>query len=46
MRLDAKDRAALRQVAVYGIGAALVCVALTGLILVLAVWVRLFLWVV
>lgn len=46
MKLDAKDRVALRQLAIYGIGACLICMALTVLIVLVALWIRLFLVVV
>lgn len=43
MRLDSHDRQALRTVGVYTVSAILACVAITGLIVVIAFWIRLFL---
>lgn len=41
--LDHKDRAALRQVGVYSVAAVLAGIALTVLIVLVALWIRLFL---
>lgn len=46
LHLDSKDRAALRQVSVYSIAAMLASLAITCVIVVVCLWIRLALWVV